>query len=247
MARRQIIAMGGGVLFPFAGNDALERYTLSACGKDRPRVLFVPTASGDDPLYIANFYETYTALDARPAHLPFFRRTPSDLRGLVLAQDIVHVGGGNTRSMLGVWADWGLTPILREAYERGIVLCGSSAGAICWFEEGVTDSLAGELTRLACLGFLRGSNCPHYDGEKERRPAYHRLVASGRIGPGLAADDGVGLHFVDEELHAVVSSRPDAAAYRVERDAAGAARESRLEARQLLKGGGEPPATTAAG
>jgi len=233
MARQQIIAMGGGVLFPMVRNDALERYTLRACGKDRPRVLFIPTASGDDPLYIANFYETYSALDALPAHLPFFRRTPQDLRALVLAQDVIHVGGGNTRSMLAVWADWGLVPVLREAWERGIVLCGSSAGSICWFDEGVTDSIAGDLTRLVCLGFLPGSNCPHYDGEKERRPAFQRLVAGGEMAAGLAADDGVGLHFVGSELHAIVTSRPGAAAYRVERDTAGIARESRLEATLL--------------
>jgi peptidase E len=135
--------------------------------------------------------------------------------------------------MLAVWHDWDVASILREAWKRGILLCGSSAGSICWFEEGLTDSIAGDLTRLRCLGFLRGSNCPHYDGEKDRRPAYQRLVGSGQISNGIAADDGVGLHFVGQELHVIVSARPNAGAYRVERVANGSVRESRLEARSL--------------
>ena len=226
----QIIAMGGGVLVPEAANHgALERYILAATGKLKPRVLFVPTASGDDASYVARFYESYAPLNCTPTHLPFFRRTPADLRALVLAQDVVHVGGGNTRSMLAVWRDWGFDAVLREAYDAGIVLCGSSAGAICWFDEGVTDSIAGGLTPMAALGFLPGSACPHYDGEAERRPSYQRLVAERTIGGGYAADDGVGLHFVDGALDRVVSARPPATAYRVEPDGTGA-RETSLEA-----------------
>jgi dipeptidase E len=229
---RQIIAMGGGVLAPDTGNRALERYVLEATGARRPRVLFVGTASGDDLSYIARFYESYAALDCTPSHLSFFKRTPPDLRALVHGQDVVHVGGGNTRSMLAVWREWELDAILRDALERGVVLCGSSAGSICWFEEGITDSIAGDLTRMTGLGFLAGSNCPHYDGEPARRPAYQRMVAEGVIAPGYAADDGAALHFVDGALHAVVSSRPNATAYRVERDG-DAAREARLGARAL--------------
>jgi dipeptidase E len=247
MVARQIIAMGGGVLLPETGNVLLERYVLSATGKPQPRVLFISTASGDDASLIARFYETYSGLDARPAHLTFFRRTPADLQSLVFAHDVVHVGGGNTRSMLAVWHDWGLSSILRDAWERGVVLCGSSAGSICWFEEGVTDSIAGDLTRLECLGFLPGSNCPHYDGEKERRPAYQRLVAAGRIAPGIAVDDGVGLHFIDAELQAIVSARTDAAAYRVERAPNGSAHETRLEPMVRLAGEGPVAARSEAG
>ena len=230
MSRPQIVAMGGGVLAPETGVVALERYIADCSQKASPRVLFVPTASGDEPSNIARFYEAYTLAGCRPSHLPFFRRTPTDLRGLVLSYDVVHVGGGNTRSMLAVWCEWGFAEILREAWEAGIVLCGSSAGSICWFEEGVTDSIAGDLSRLGGLGFLRGSNCPHYDGEKERRPAYQRLVESSQMRPGIAADDGVGLHYVGEDLHALVSARPGAAAYRVDRDGEGRVRETRLEA-----------------
>jgi dipeptidase E len=200
--------------------------------KERPRVCFVPTASCDSDAYIARFYETYARLDCVATHLPFFRRTPADLRATILACDVVHVGGGNTRSMLATWRHWGFDAVLREAWERGIVLCGSSAGSICWFDEGVTDSVAGSLTRMECLGFLPGSNCPHYDGEAERRPAFQRLVADGGIGSGIACDDGAGAHYIGRELHAIVASRPAARAYRVTRDGA-AAREVVLETKLL--------------
>jgi peptidase E len=133
----------------------------------------------------------------------------------VLEQDAIFVGGGNTRSMLAVWRDWGLDLHLRKAWDSGVVLGGGSAGSICWFEQGVTDSIAGPLTALPCLGFLSGSNCPHYDSEPARRPTYRKLVAAGRIMEGVAADDGVALHFVEERLARVVSSRPRARGYRV--------------------------------
>jgi peptidase E len=129
---------------------------------------------------------------------------------------VIYVGGGNTKSMLAVWRDWGLPELLREAWTSGIVLAGISAGAICWFEHGVTDSFAGPLRPLACLGFLPGSCCPHYDGEAARRPTYHQLLSTGEIAPGVAIDDGAALHFVDTAIHGVVASRRGATAYRVQ-------------------------------
>ena len=234
MPDRQIIAMGGGIPYWEPRNDALERYILKASGAQRPKVLFVPTASGDDATRIVHFYGMYGPLECRPSHLTFFARTPVDLRALVLAQHVIHVGGGNTRSMLAVWRDWGLTEILREAWEQGVVLCGLSAGSICWFESGVTDSLAGDLTAMQCLGFLPGSNCPHYDGEKTRRPAYQRMIVDGLLGDGYAADDGVGLHYAGDSLRAVVSARAGATAYRVVRKADGTAHESALEATKVV-------------
>jgi dipeptidase E len=230
MPGRQIIAVGGAILAPDPGSGALVDYIIAAADTPQPRVLFVGTATGDDPGVVTRFYETYGKRGARTSHLPFFRRTPLDLRGLLLEQDIVQIGGGNTRSMLAVWRDWGFDDALRAAWDAGVVLCGSSAGSICWFEQGVTDSLAGELVPLDCLGFLAGSNCPHYDGEKERRPSYNRFVAAGAMQGGYAADDGVGLHFRDRELTAIVTSRPAATAYRVDRDESGAAIERKLEA-----------------
>jgi peptidase E len=130
--------------------------------------------------------------------------------------------------MLALWREWGLDQILREAWRRGVVLAGWSAGAICWFEQGTTDSIPGPLTPLDCLGYLPGSHSPHYDSEPERRPTYHRLLREGRIRPGYAADDGVGLHFTGERLERVVSARPNARAYRVELTD-GAVRETPIE------------------
>lgn len=143
MSSRQIIAIGGKVLQPDDGIFALERYILDASGSKRPRICFVPTASGDDPGYITRFYESYARFECVPTHLSFFKRTPIDIRAVILACDIVHIGGGNTRSMLAIWRHWGLDVVLREAWNNGVVLTGSSAGMICWFTQGVTDSLAG--------------------------------------------------------------------------------------------------------
>jgi len=219
-AVRQIVAIGGGVLVPETGNFKLERYILDACGKAKPRVAFVPTASGDDAGYATRFYESYGRFGVGLDVLRFFRRTPADLRAYLFDFDIVHVGGGNTRSMLATWRHWGFDAVLREAWQRGIVLCGSSAGSICWFEAGVTDSIAGSLTAMDALGLVRGSNCPHYDGEPERRPTFQRLVGSAALAGGIACDDGAAAHFLDDALGTCVSARPNARAYRVERDGA---------------------------
>jgi len=144
------------------------------------------------------------------------------------------VGGGNTANMLAIWRVHGVDQALRAAWEAGVVLCGLSAGSLCWFESGVTDSFGLPLTPLhGALGFLPGSHCPHYDGEPGRRPTYQRCVAAGLLPPGMAADDGCALHFQDTQLTAVVASRPTAQAYRVERDPDGSATETPLPARYL--------------
>ncbi len=209
-----IIAIGGASFSAEPRNLALDRYILDQTKKDRPNVLFIPTATGDADPYIAKFYAAYASLDARPFHVTFFQRTP-DLRRLVLRQDAIYVGGGNTKSMLAVWRDWGLVDLLREASASGIVLSGVSAGAICWFEQGVTDSWADTLHPLDCLGFLAGSCCPHYDGEIERRPAYHTLIGKGAMKPGIAIEDGVAAHFRSGRLERVVTARERSRAYRV--------------------------------
>lgn len=208
----EILAIGGAAFSAEPQNLALDKYIVDQTGKARPKILLIPTARGDDAEYVARFYAAYTALDATPAHLPFFQRTP-ELRGLVLEQDIVFVGGGNTRSMLAVWREWGLPEILKEASASGIFLAGVSAGAICWFEQGVTDSWADRLRPLECMGWLPGSCCPHYDGEVERRPAYHSLLLDGQLKPGYAIEDGVAAHFTDGRLTRVVSKIPDSRAY----------------------------------
>jgi len=195
-------------------NLTLDEYVLAQAQSPSPSVLFLPTASGDADAYVLRFYTAFSGLPCRPSHLSLFRRTP-DLRACLLSQDVIYVGGGNTKSMLGVWREWGLPEILREAWSAGVVLAGISAGAICWFEQGLTDSFDGDLRPLQCLGFLRGSCCPHYDGEAARRPTYHQLVRRGDLLPGFAIDDGVALHFIGDDLHHVATSRPRVNAYRV--------------------------------
>ena len=215
-------------------NLLLDQYILEIASQARPKVCFVPTASGDSDRYIVRFYSAFAQLSCTPNHLSLFDirfNLPIDaLKAFVFEQDIIYVGGGNTRNLIVLWQEWGLDRIFKEAWENGVILCGLSAGSICWFEEGVTDSLPGELSPLQCLGFLKGSNCPHYDGEPERRPAYHRLISAGLISNGFAADDGVGLHFVGEQLKHVVSSRPSAKAYRLDGEPV---KETVLEPRYL--------------
>lgn len=215
--QRQLITLGGGGFSMEPENLALDRYILDQTGVSRPKVCFVPTASGDSDGYIQRFYASFETLSCEPSHLALFRRTVVDLETYVLEQDVIYVGGGSTLNMLAVWRAHGLDLILRKAWKQGVILAGISAGSLCWYETGVTDSRPGALTPLSCLGFLPGSNCVHFDGEAERRPTYHQLVARGEISDGFAADDGVGLHFQDTTLVAVVSSRSGARAYRVER------------------------------
>jgi peptidase E len=223
--------MGGGGFSVEPENPALDVYILKQATVAQPRVCFVPTASGDAVRYIANFYRVYRELDCRPSHLTFFERTP-DLRSLILEQNVIYVGGGNTKSMLAVWKEWGFDVVLREAWEKGVVLAGISAGAICWFEQGITDSFADELRVINCLGFLKGSCCPHFDGEPERRPSYHKFLLTNRILPGYALDDCAAIHFVGDHIERVVLSRPLAHAFRMH-SINGAVKEQPLEANLL--------------
>jgi peptidase E len=217
LSTRQIVAIGGGGLSTESDNLLLEKYLLKLADKEIPKICFVPTASGDAQSYIDRFDTAFAQLPCIPSHLLLFRLETAELRSLVLDQDILYVGGGNTKNLLALWKDWGLDTIIREAWERGVILAGWSAGSICWFEEGVTDSFPGKLTVLPCLGFLKGSNCPHYDGEPERKPSYHRLLSDGLISEGYAADNGVALHFLGTRLDKIISSRPHAKAYRLEK------------------------------
>lgn len=212
---KQIIALGGGGFSMEPDNPLLDRYILAQSNKPNPKVCFIGTASGDAENYIARFYQFFEKEQCQPSHLSLFHPSTRDLEGFLLEKDIIYVGGGNTKNLLALWKEWELDKILRKAWEKGIVLAGISAGSICWFEEGVTDSYGDGLEPLACLGFLKGSNCPHYDGEADRRSSYQSLVASDKIKSGLAADDGVAIHFIDQEIHMVVSSRRNAKAYRV--------------------------------
>jgi dipeptidase E len=216
---RQIVAMGGGGFAVKGAPRSLHRYILALSGKGRPRVAFVATASGDAPVYVRGFHKRMSQLDCIHVDVPLFfigSRGPSPAEVLA-RQDVIFVGGGNTANMLAIWRLHGIDKAMRAAWKRGCILAGASAGMICWFECGVTDSF-GPLRELKDgLGFLGGSACPHYDGEVHRRPTYRRLVATKVLPGGVAADDGAALHFVGTRLLRSIASRPGASAYSVVR------------------------------
>jgi peptidase E len=225
----QIVGFGGHEVGAPAYR-ALEDWLLSLTGKERPRVLFVPTASAEARDYAVRFYAAFSGR-AEVSHLDFFPWPPAELRDFVLGHDLVYVGGGNTANMLAIWREHGMDEIAREAWQEGVVLSGVSAGMICWFEAGVTDSFGPQLESMECLGLVPGSACPHYDGEELRRPRFHELIAGGVPG-GWAAEDGVALHFQGWEQPEALTALEGKAAYRVElRD--GEVVEERFEARVL--------------
>jgi len=209
-----IVAMGGGGFSMEPDNPLLDDFVLSLAASDCPRVCFLPTPSGDAEGYIARFHDSFEGRPVEASHLNLFGRPREDLRDFVLSQDVVYVGGGNTANALAIWRVHGMDAILREAWERGVILTGLSAGMICWFEAGMTDSFGPVRPWHDGLAFLPGSACPHYDGEEDRRPTYRAAVQDGFPG-GYAADDGAAFVFRGTELAECVASRPDAACYRV--------------------------------
>jgi peptidase E len=209
---RRIVACGGQqLLFP-----ALTTYLFGLARRPRPQVLFLGTASGDGPEYLLTFYQALAGVDCEPSHLALFDRVVDDIDALVRSQDVVIVGGGNTANMLAIWRLHGVEKALRSAYASGTVLSGWSAGCLCWFEGGITDSFTPNLGALRDgLGILGGSACPHYDSQEARRPVYAREIATG-LAPGIALEDGVAARYDDERLVEVVSARPDGRAFHVD-------------------------------
>ena len=204
--KKQIIAIGGGGFGRTPGEGLIEKYILDQSEKDVPNICFIPTATGDNEAYKVNYYSTFSKLDCSPSHLDFFKRTP-DLKELILKQDVIFVGGGNTKSMLAVWKDWGLDLLLKEAYEKGVIMSGVSAGAICWFDQGITDSWAEDLKVMDCLGFIEGACCPHYDEEPQRKPSLNKFITEKVLKSCYAVDGGCALHIEDEkEFKSVVFS-----------------------------------------
>jgi dipeptidase E len=229
----QIVAFGGGGFSMEAGNPLLDDYVLSLTGEERPRVCFLPTASGDADHYIVRFYQHFGA-KTQASHISLFRRERGcrlDPVAHLLEQDLIYVGGGSVISMLGVWRAHRLDTVLREAWRRGIVLCGLSAGSLCWFSEGLS-AFHGEPSAIEGLGLLPWSNAVHYDGEPTRRADYHAALRDGMC-PGYAASDGAALHFQGTELARVVGSRRGAKAFRVECDKDGEVVETKLAVRRL--------------
>jgi dipeptidase E len=204
-------------ILALGGEPAPDELLLELAGRREPRILFLPTASGDPAPQIAEFHQRFGGRGCRVEHLSLFRLHGStrSVAEIVLEQDLIYVGGGSMHNLLAIWRAHGLDDTFREAWRRGIVLAGFSAGAMCWFEGGVTRS-GGPAEPIAGLGLLRGSFSVHADGEPERLPAYLHAVRAGDLPGGWAADDGVGLLFRGQELERVVSSLPDRTALRVD-------------------------------
>ena len=233
--RRHVLAVGGGMLMPRDAVPLQVKYAMELSGQPRPKLCVLNTAVGDDPSAYLRFYERLAETPAQVRHLALFPMpSVADPEDLLMSQDVIFVGGGSVANMVAVWRVHGIDEILRKAWQAGIVLAGSSAGGICWFEGGTTDSFGIQLKPFTDgLGMLAGSFCPHYNSEAERRPLYRRLVADGRLPGGIACDDGAAAHFVDETLAELVSDQPEAGAYWVESDGAGVAVESPLPVRFL--------------
>jgi len=213
---RQVIALGGGGFSMEPDNPLLDRYILSQSAALKPKVCFIPTASGDAEGYIAGFYKAFSAFGCMPSHLALSRPPTADLEDYVLEKDVLYVGGGDTQRMLDIWREQGLDHILRQAWEQGVVLAGLSAGSMCWYEEGVNCDEAGQAHVVRGIGLISGSHSPHYDSEPEYRRGYHELLRSGRIGAGVGVADGAGIHYIGGKIHRIVSSRRKARVYGVE-------------------------------
>ena len=211
---KNIVAIGGGGFGRITKEKKIERYILSLANKDRPNICFIPTATGDNDAYKVNYYDVFTKFNCNPTHIDFFKRT-INLSSHIPEQDIIFVGGGNTKSMLAIWKDWGLDVLLRDAYENGTVMSGVSAGAICWFDKGITDSWAHDLAVLDCLGFVNGVCCPHYDEEPERRPFVSKMLKETVISNCLSIEGNCALHLKNDNPFAAINFGKNQNAYDV--------------------------------
>ncbi len=212
--KKQIIAIGGGGFGRNNSSIKIEKYILNLSKKQIPNICFLPTASGDDNSYIVRFYNIFTRLKCNPSHIEFFKRT-INLRKHILNQDIIFVGGGNTKSMLSVWNDWDMKNILFEAYNKGVIMSGVSAGAICWFTSGITDSWDNELKILPCLAFVKGVCCPHYDEEPSRIPYVKRIIQEKLITNCLSIEGGSAMHYINDQPYKNISFYDNKNSYNV--------------------------------
>jgi dipeptidase E len=226
---RRIVAIGGGGFSARPGDPELDAYVLEHARNPSPAICLLPTASGDPDDQIQRFYRAFHELDCMPSHLSLFRlgARPIDIRERLLAQDVIYVGGGSMSNLLAIWRVHKLDEILYEAWRRGIVLCGISAGSMCWFRAGVTKS-HGEPRVASGLGFLPYSNSVHWNSEPERQIVFRKAIADGGLAAGFGVDDGTALLFHGMELVETVRTRHSAGAFRVSADG-----QEPLEAREL--------------
>ena len=212
--KRQIIAIGGGGFGREISDLKIEKYILDQSSKSNPSICFIPTATGDDAVYIENFYKAFDSLDCNTSHIDFFKRT-INLGHHIEKQDIIFVGGGNTKSMLAVWREWNLDNILLKAYQNGTIMSGVSAGAICWFTSGITDSWDNELRILPCLNFINGTCCPHYDEEPSRIPYVKKILLEEKVTNCISIEGGSAMHFINGKPFKNVSFKNNKNTYNV--------------------------------
>ena len=211
---KHIIAIGGGGFGRDNSSDLIENYILNLSGKTIPKICFLPTATGDNDTYIVRFYSIFTRLNCKPSHLEFFKRT-SNIKDHIMEQDVVFVGGGNTKSMLAIWNDWGISDFLNDAYNSGVIMSGVSAGAICWFTNGITDSWDNELRILPCLDFISGTCCPHYDEEPSRIPYVKKILLDKKVSNCISIEGGSAMHFINGKPFKNVSFKNNKNSYNV--------------------------------
>ena len=209
---RKILIAGGNY------STAFIKYMAELTGKPRPKLLFLPTASADRADGILTWFKACAPLNVEPSVQESFiasTRQDKSWSDVLLSVDGIVASGGNTLNQQAIWKAQGIDVILRQAWDKGIVLGGASAGSLCWFEEGTTDSRPKELSTVQCLGFLKGSHSPHYDREPARRPLYQKLIGSGQMKPGYACDNDAGIYFENDSVKRIVATRADAKVYYV--------------------------------
>ena len=212
--KKQIVAIGGGGFGRDNSSNLIEKYILNLSTKKCPKVCFLPTATGDSDTYIVRFYSIFTSLYCTPSHIEFFKRT-TNIKNHIMDQDIIFVGGGNTKSMLAIWNDWGVNNLLKDAYNKGVIMSGVSAGAICWFTSGITDSWDNELKILPCLDFISGTCCPHYDEEASRIPYVKKILIEEKVKNCISIEGGSAIHFIDGKPFKNISFKEDKNTYNV--------------------------------
>ena len=214
LLKKHIIAIGGGGFGRNNSSQLIEEYLLNTSDEKTPKICFLPTATGDNDSYIVRFYSIFTHLKCIPSHIEFFKRT-TDIKNHIMEQDIVFVGGGNTKSMLAIWNDWGMSELLNDAYNNGVIMSGVSAGAICWFTSGITDSWDSELRILPCLNFINGTCCPHYDEEPSRIPYVKKILLEEKVTNCISIEGGSAMHFIDGKPFKNVSFKNNKNTYNV--------------------------------
>jgi peptidase E len=232
-ARRRILALGGHDFDRRAGNDAICDLIVELAESPRPKICLLPTASGDPEDQIVRFRRAFAERDCVPQVISLFRlgEEPIDLREELLSQDVIYAGGGSMLNLVAVWRAHGLDRILRECWQEGILICGQSAGAMVWFQGGITSS-QGEPAVATGLGLLPGSACVHYLTEPVRRRRFLRAISAGDLEPGLGLEDQTGALFEDTRLAETVSAREGASVWEVSAES-GSAREEELYVRHL--------------